>query len=486
MLSRASRGALKKAEHHYLTRETKGDPAVFGICNAKGEVIRKRVIGGDLVRADVDPTLFIPEKLEKLLSPKDVKVIYGGRGSSKTRTAASIINEGIRYHGHRVLCMREIQSSIAESSHAELSDDIERRGLSPGQMVVTDNRIKSKVSNGLAWFAGLLRNLASIKGKAGLNVGWCDEAENVSLMSWDVVTPTLRAEGSELYITFNPRFDTDPTWTEFVAPYLSRMVDGIYEDDEILVINCNWRDNPWFTSKLTRQKDAMKMRDLDRYNWIWEGLFNKKSDIQVLGGKWVVDDFEPGEDWSGPYFGADFGFSQDPATLIKTWIHDEVLYIEHEAYKQGVELDDYPKFYAGKEGATPNELLTWTPLDDEKWPGIPGAKKHLIQADESAPAIISKIASHGFKIRGAEKNFKDTGAKGSIETGIIFLRSFKKIVIHTRCRHTASEASLYWYKQDKLTEEILTDIIDAHNHAWDAVRYALVTLINRKKRGFFG
>lgn len=486
MLSRASRGILKKAEVHYLTKEVRGDPAVFGICDSDGKVIRKRIIGGDLVLADVEATLMIPEKLEKLLSPKDVKVIYGGRGSGKTRTVSSIITEGIRYHGNRVLCMREIQSSIAESSHQELSDEIDRRGLAPGQMVITDNRIKSKVSKGLAWFAGLLRNLASIKGKAGLNTGWCDEAENVSLMSWDVLIPTLRAEGSELFITFNPRFDTDPTWTEFVAPYISQMVDGVFENDTILVIDCNWRDNPWFTSKLNRQRVTMKERDIDRYNWIWEGLFNKKSDIQVLGGKWVVDDFEPKEEWAGPYFGADFGFSQDPATLLKSWIHDNVLYIEYEAYQQGVELDDYPKFYAGKEGATPEELENWSHLDDKKWPGVPGAKDHLIWADESAPAIISKIASHGFKIRGAAKNFKDTGAKGSIETGIIYLRSFERIVIHTRCRHTASECSLYWYKQDKLTEEILPDIIDAHNHAIDALRYSLVKLINRKKKGFFG
>ena len=486
MLSRASRGALKKAEVHYLTKETKGDPAVFGICDMDGKVIRKRIIGGDLVLADVEPTLFLPEKLEKLLSPKDTKVVYGGRGSGKTRSVSSIITEGMRYHGHRVLCMREIQSAIAESSHQELSDEIERRQLSPGQMVITDNRIKSKVSKGLAWFAGLLRNLTSIKGKAGLNVGWCDEAENVSLMSWDTVVPTLRAEGSELYITFNPRFDTDPTWSEFVAPYISKMVDGIYEDDEILIIDCNWRDNPWFTSKLDRQRRAMKKRDIDRHNWIWEGLFNKKSDIQVFGGKWVTDVFEPGDDWSGPYFGADFGFSQDPATLIKTWIYKNVLYIEYEMYQVGIELDDCPKFYAGKEGATELELETWTHLDDKKWPGIPGAKQHLIMADQASPAIISKIASHGFKIRGAEKNFKDTGAKGSIETGITHLRSYDRIVIHERCRHTASEASLYWYKQDKLTETILPDIIDAHNHAWDAIRYALVSLINRKKKGFFG
>ena len=462
-MARVNRNFLKKAKEYYLTKETKGERAVFGICNLDGEVIRRRYDGGELIEDDRKPDILIPEKLEKALDKKyDEIVIYGGRGSGKTRSIAAIMTERIRYDDARVLCMREIQNSISESSHQELSDEVERRGLS-GQITVLDTKIKSKVSKGLAWFTGLLRNITSVKGKAGLTDGWCDEAENVSLLSWDVVKPTLRKEGSQLFITFNPRFETDPTWTEFVEPYLDKMVDGIYDGDNILVIECNWRDNPWFTEKLRRQKDKMAKNDPDRYQWIWEGKFNKKSDVQVFGGKWVVEDFNVDESdpsWNGPYFGSDFGFSQDPATLVKTWIKEEgkgkdktrELHIEYELYKIGVELDDYIDFYKS----------------------IPGAEKHLIMADEARPDIISHINKHGIRCKGATKG------PGSIEKGVTFIRAFDRIVIHPRCKHMVSEATLYQYKVDKLTENILPDIIDKDNHLWDAIRYALVKLINRK------
>lgn len=444
--------ALKRAKEYYLTRETKGEKAVFGICNMDGEVVRRRYDGGELVEGDQEPNVLLSEKLEQILMPYDVKVIYGGRGSGKTRGVAALGTERIRFDDARILCMREIQNAISESSHQELADEIDRRKLKK-QIAVTEKRIKSKVSKGMAWFVGLLRNLTNIKGKAGLTMGWCDEAENVSLLSWDTVIPTLRAEGSELFITFNPRFETDPTWTEFVEPYKDKMVDGVYSDPgNILVIECNWRDNPWFTEKLRRQMDQMRERDLDRYNWIWEGLFKKKSDEQVVGDKCVIEAFEPESNWDGPYFGADFGFSQDPATLVKMWISDEVLYIEHEAYKTGVELDDYADFY--------NQ--------------IPDADRYTIRADEARPDVISHIAKMGFNIEGAPKG------PGSIEMGIAFIRSFKRIVIHERCRYTKAEASLYRHKVDKLTEEVLPDIIDKDNHIWDAVRYGLAPLINKE------
>lgn len=428
---------------------------MFGICNMEGEVIRCRYDGGELVelKEGQEPDILLSERMEKILNPKDVKVIWGGRGSGKTRGVASVITERMRYDGRRALCMREIQRSISESSHQELSDEINRRNLAPAQMTVTEREIRSKVSKGKAWFAGLLRNVTNIKGKAGLSDGWCDEAENVSQVSWNTVMPTLRANGSELFVTFNPRFETDPSWTEFVEPYKDKMVDGVYEDENILVIECNWRENPWFTEKLARQKDLMMQRDVDRYNWIWEGKFNRKSDIQVLGGKWSVEEFEPGKDWNGPYFGADFGFSQDPATLVKLWIYKDRLYLEHEAYATGVELDEYPDFYDSVEGS----------------------RHAVIMADEAEPATISHIKRKGFRIKGATKG------PGSIEKGITYLRNFDRIVIHPRCVNAREEAILYQYKQDPLTEEILPVIIDKHNHIWDAVRYALVKLINKKR-----
>jgi len=181
----------------------------------------------------------------------------------------------------------------------------------------------------------------------------------------------------------------------------------------------------------------------------------------VYHGRWRVAEF-PDNLWRQAdrlFFGADFGFSQDPATLIRFFIYDETLYIEHEAYRTGVELDEYDRFY------------------DE----VPGSKEWPIKADGARPETISHIANKfGYNISAAEK------WPGCVEDGITHIRGIKEIDIHPRCVHTASEARLYRYKVDQkqLDEygqpQVLPIIIDAHNHAWDAVRYGLDGYIQRR------
>jgi len=143
-----------------------------------------------------------------------------------------------------------------------------------------------------------------VKGFAGATIAWVEEAENISQTSIDILEPTIRAPGSEIWLTFNPNKPTDAIWTNFVEPYLAQMVDGVYEDDETLIIEVNYVDNPWFTEELEMTRQKAMRTDLDRYNWIWLGRFNKRSDELVLGSKYVVQDFTPTEEWDGPYLGA--------------------------------------------------------------------------------------------------------------------------------------------------------------------------------------
>lgn len=430
---------------------------VFGICNMDKEVIRCwRLTSNGPIAVDDEAEILIPERLEKLLFPKRRKIVYGGRGSAKTRTVTSILTERARVFPERVVCFREIQDSIADSSKQEIEDQIERSGLSEF-FSVTERKIRSYLSGGSFTFSGLYRNLTKVKGKAGTTVAWCEEAENNSRESWDVLFPTIRAEGSEVWATLNPREETDPTWADVIKPYVDKMVDGIYEDENTLIIECNFEHNPWLTKELMLERDTMARVDPDRYAWIWLGKFRKRSDVKVLNGKWVVEDFTPEKTWNGPYFGADFGFSQDPSTLNKCWIHNRCLYIEYEAHGISVELDDMPAFYDR----------------------VPDSRKYMIKADCARPETISHIKSKGFKIEGAEK------WQGSVEDGITFLRSFEKIIIHSRCKHTILEANAYEYKTDRLTGDILPDIVDKHNHHWDAIRYALDKMIKRKGKGWF-
>jgi phage terminase large subunit len=186
---------------------------------------------------------------------------------------------------------------------------------------------------------------------------------------------------------------------------------------------------------------------------VWDGEFSVRNAAAVFHGKWIIDSFETPTDAAGPYQGADWGFSQDPTVLTRSWIKDKKLFIEYEAYKVGCEIEDTPELFDR----------------------IPMARNYRIYGDVARPETISHVKNKGFRIEGAEK------WKGSVEDGIAFIRSFEKIIIHPRCKHTAYEARMYSHKVDRLTGDPLPDIEDKHNHCWDSVRYGLFKLIRISK-----
>jgi len=428
--------------------------AVFGICNMDQVVIKKIMVSASgVIETDDEPTILMPERLEKLLYPKRTKVVFGGRGSAKTRTVVSILTEFARFKTERVACFREIMASIKDSSHQEIADEVERKGLS-GEFQVLEREIKVPFTKSRFSFGGLYRNITNVKGFAGATRSWIDEAENVSKDSLDILEPTLRGKGSELWYTFNPKEENDPMWATMVAPYWDKAVDGIYEDDDTLIIECNHTHNPWLTHELIITRDKMKRVDYDRYLWIWEGKFRQNSDVKVFNKKWRVAEFTPDKSWGDPMYGADFGFSQDPSTIVRVWVKDDRLYVEYDGSKVGVELNDMAAFYDT----------------------VPDARKHAIRADCSRPETISHIKAHGFKIVGCEK------WSGSVEDGIEHMRSYEEIIIHPRCKAAIDEFSLYSYKVNRQTGDILADVMDCNNHVIDAIRYAVGPLIKRKKQ----
>lgn len=453
--------------------------AVFGICNMDKVVIKKIMVSANgVVETDDEPTILIPERLEKLLYPKRTKIVFGGRGSAKTRTVVSILTEFARFTTERVACFREIMASIKDSSHQEIADEVERKGLSD-EFQVLEREIKVPFTKSRFSFGGLYRNITNVKGFAGATKSWIDEAENVSKDSLDILEPTLRGKGSELWYTFNPKEESDPMWATMVAPYWDKAVDGIYEDDDTLIIECNHSHNPWLTHELIITRDKMKRVDYDRYLWIWEGKFRQNSDVKVFNKKWRVAEFTPDKSWGDPMYGADFGFSQDPSTIVRVWVKDDRLYVEYDASDVGVEINDMFHFYAGDDGATDKQrrYLRERASDGKKvYKGIPEARKYLIRADCARPETISHIKAEGFKIVGCEK------WSGSIEDGIAHMKGYEEIIIHPRCTATISDFAQYSFKVNRLTGDILTDIVDAHNNCIDPIRYAIGPLIKRKKQ----
>ena len=409
----------------------------------------------DLVTSEVAPpiiqeptTIQFPSKMKFLFEPARYKVAYGGRGSAKSWSYARALLLIAATERKRILCTREVQRTIQDSVHKLLSDQIESMGLS-NKYAVQNQYLRSSVGSEFI-FAGLKTDPNKVKSTEGVDICWVEEAEKISHASWQILIPTIRTSGSEIWVSFNPNEKTDPTHKRFV----------LSKPDGAVVVEVNWRDNPWFPSELMREKDYLARVDMEAYMHVWEGKLRKIGKSAILGGKCSVGSFDIGADWSGPYFGADWGFAQDPNTLIKCWIGPGqsggfILYVEKEVYGVGIELDHIAAKY---------DLL------------IPESRKHRIRGDSSRPETISYIRRQGFMIKSAAK------WPGSVEDGIAFLRSFENIVIHPRCIHTVEESNLYSYKVDSLTEDILPDIVDRHNHCWDAIRYALEPMIKRKKK----
>ncbi|WP_240202705.1 PBSX family phage terminase large subunit [Burkholderia sp. LMG 13014] len=405
-----------------------------------------------------------------------MKIVYGGRGSAKTRTVVSILTAQASARRERVLCLREIQNSIEESSHAELSEEIERRDLS-GSFVVGKKSIRVPATRSSFSFRGLYRNVNGIKGFARSTKAWVDEAEGVSRDSWGVLLPTVREPGSEIWVTFNPNRETDPTWVDLIGPYAEQLdEDGCYEDDDVLIIRANYTDNPWFTEELELERSKMERTDLDRYRWIWLGKFNRRSDELIFAGKWRVEEFETPAN-ARFFFGADWGFAVDPTTLNRCWVRGNDLMIDFEAHGKQTDLDEIWKLFAGRDGMRPEQVKQWKGADDRKYPGIPAARKWKIKADCSRPETIAHVAKQGFNIGPAAK------WGGSVEDGIAFLRGFDAIIIHKRCVKTKEEFENYSYKVDKTTGDVLPIIVDKWNHHIDGIRYSMDGFIRGRGNG---
>ena len=384
-----------------------------------------------------------PDWASFLFEPHRYKVAYGGRGSSKSWSVARALLVLGGKGKKRILCAREFQVSIGESVHRLLSEQIEAMGL---EWFYTIQQNSIFGLNGTEFiFAGIRNNPTKIKSTEGVDICWVEEAEKVSNSSWDVLIPTIRKPGSEIWVTFNPADVNDPTYKRFV---LSQPPDCISR----LV---NWRDNPWFTEELKNEMEHLRSIDIDAYNHIWEGECAVHSQAQVFYGKWAIESFTPDENWDGPYFGVDWGFAQDPTVMTKSWVHDNKLYIEEEALGTATEIDRLVELFMQ----------------------VKDSHKYTVRADSSRPETIEYMVRHGYPQMCAARKWP-----GSVEDGLGRMRSFDKIIAHPKCKHTQDELRLYSYKVDRLSGDIMPDVLDKHNHCIDSIRYAIGPIIENTAR----
>ena len=200
-----------------------------------------------------------PRKMLPLLSPARYKVLYGGRGGIKSHSIArALLVQGAK-EPLRILCARELMKSIKDSVHRLLSDLINQYNL---QSYYTIQNATVKGKNGTEFFfEGLRHNAAQIKSYEGVDRVWVEEAATVSKSSWDYLIPTIRKDGSEIWMSLNPELEEDETYQRFI---LDPPTDAV-------VINTSWRDNKWFPAVLQQEMEDCKRRSEADYLNIWEG-----------------------------------------------------------------------------------------------------------------------------------------------------------------------------------------------------------------------
>jgi phage terminase large subunit len=210
--------------------------------------------------SDAVVTARFPRKLQPMFRRARYKVLWGGRGGGKSHGVATYLLQRAGREPTRVLCAREFQSSMRDSVHKLLSDMIELHRLGD-RFEVGAHFIRHRVNGSEFLFEGLKTNITRIKSFEGIDVAWVEEAQNVSDSSWNVLIPTIRKDGSEIIITFNPELETDATYQRFVV---SPPADAI-------LINLNYPDNPWFPATLQAEMLDLKERDPDAYQHVYLG-----------------------------------------------------------------------------------------------------------------------------------------------------------------------------------------------------------------------
>lgn len=361
---------------------------------------------------------------------------WGGRGSGKsTNTARALILASLTRR-MRILCCREYQASIQESVHQLLGEQIRDLGLED-DFDVQQRTIAARRSGSEFIFAGLRHSINSLKSINQIDIAWVEEAQTTSQRSLDLLLPTIRAPKSKFIFTWNPEKATDP------VDVLLRSAPG--GPPRSFVRRVNYLDNPWFPDVLKEQMAFDRQRRPDTFAHVWLGEYRTASEALVFRN-WAVEGFEAPPD-AEFRFGADFGFANDPTTLIRVHKDDKArkLYVDYEAWGLHVPIDRTPQLFAP----------------------IPGSNEWPLVADSARPETIDYLRRNGYpRIESAKKG------KDSVKEGIEFIQTYD-LIVHPRCKRLIDELGSYSYKTDRITGEVLPILSDEQNHCIDALRYAL-------------
>lgn len=383
----------------------------------------------------MEKTIQIPIEFKRLFD-KDWReaAVYGGRFSLKSHTVARILLIRARQSKIRVGCFREFQNSIADSSHQLLSDLIKLYELT--DFKITDNSIINSVNGSEFLFKGLYRNEQSVKSIEGIDIAWIEEAQTITEKSIEILTPTIRKEGSQLIYTYNRLQDDDPVHKRLV-------LEG---RPNTLVIEINYLDiikYGYLPQSILEEieDDRLKRPALYRHKWLGEPV-NQEGKVYK---DWNIIDEIPHEARLERY-GLDFGYTNDPTSIVALYkfndgyILDEIVYLKGLSNK---EIADYLK-------------------------NLPRA---LVIADSAEPKSIDEIRMHGIGILPTVKG------SDSINNGVQLVQQ-QRISVTRKSQNILKEYRSYMWDTDR-EGRTLNKPVDMYNHAMDAIRYAITSLSPR-------
>lgn len=377
-------------------------------------------------------TIEIPMEYRRLFD-KDWReaAVYGGRYSLKSHTVARYLLIRARLTKTRVACFREFQNSIADSSYQLLMDLIKQYHLTDFE--ATHNSIVNRLNGSDFIFKGLWNNEQSIKSIEGIDVAWVEEAQTVSEKSLEVLTPTVRKEGSQIIYTYNRLLEEDPVHNRLV----------IQGRPNTLIINVNYDiaiKHRMMPDVILREieDDKEKRPALYKHKWLGEPYSLERK----IYNDWAFVDEIPHEARLERY-GLDFGFTNDPSSLVA--------------------------IYKFNDGWIIDELLYSTQLTNPKIASyILSLPKALVVADSAEPKSIAEIAAHGIMITGARKG------KDSVLYGIQFVQD-QKISLTKNSVNTIKEYRNYLWMTDN-DGKIINEPIGINDHSMSAIRYGLTSI----------
>jgi phage terminase large subunit len=391
------------------------------------------------------PKAQIPFKhAQCLLSRFHHKCLHGGRNGAKSWSAATYVIGRSRAKKELIVCFRQHQNALRDSSKALIENRIHDLGLD-AEFWTTNAFIRHIATGSEFLFLGLERSIDSIKSLEGASIVWIEEAQTISEESIEILLPTIRAEGAEFIWTWNPRSPSDP---------VDKMFRGPIPRPDAMAVEVNFWDHDFVSAAARTEMDIMRDNNFARFEHIYCGKYEARSITKVFASDKVIIGRPPDADLTDAIvlFGLDFGWSDPSACVAACFIpRTRTIYVMKEAFSRGVSLDDLPAF-----------------VDS-----VVPSRRELIWCDSARPDIIDLLTMRGFNVRGADKG------PNSKRAGVQRLQNYT-LILDPACENARREVHGYSWRTNKLTGEVIEGAppVDGDDHIIDALRYCTNDVLN--------